>query len=486
MTENDAQISPEPTPAQGPYAFSRFAKYVRVLLATLVVILLVWLGFIFPSVEPSSMAIAMAALFILMGSLFYAGGYPSLRIILLLTVSANVYALTINREHVFGETKVDHAMLPSAILFGGLVVATLFEIRNWAAHSSREAMYKVGGWSLMLIPACIYILGIPVYESLMGLAETDAAKQKLEAPNWSFSKEIAFRMAQVAVFVNFTYFGACFGSFLNVVAYSVPRGRSIATRDSACPKCQSKLSRADNLPIFGYINLGGKCRNCLCEIPFRYLLVEIVGVIIVGSLFLYELITGCANVPEAKVYMHTGILWIILYPKWPAIGMFCFHVVWLCWILTLALIELDQQRLKRSLIVFSIALLAIPIMAVLLLQPIPFEKHLPIASMNLNPYIAQAVKLLLGGLVGGVVAVATSRFLSSAKSNSVFITAMVLSGFVLGWQGMIQASVILLAVWVIGLSLSRTSEIARRQPTIVLLVALLLHHPFWKQISLLW
>ncbi len=71
-------------------------------------------------------------------------------------------------------------------------------------------------------------------------------------------------------------FGVCVGSFLNVVIYRVPIGKSVIGNEepSHCPKCGYKLKWYDNIPILSYIILGGKCRSCKQHITFRYTIVE--------------------------------------------------------------------------------------------------------------------------------------------------------------------------------------------------------------------
>jgi leader peptidase (prepilin peptidase)/N-methyltransferase len=51
--------------------------------------------------------------------------------------------------------------------------------------------------------------------------------------------------------------GACVGSFLNVVVWRLPRGESLITPPSHCPKCNKQLAWYDNTPVFGWIKLGG-------------------------------------------------------------------------------------------------------------------------------------------------------------------------------------------------------------------------------------
>lgn len=70
-------------------------------------------------------------------------------------------------------------------------------------------------------------------------------------------------------------FGLAMGSFLNVVAYRVPMGVSIISPPSACPSCGKHIAVYDNVPLLGWLMLGGKCRNCRTPISIRYPLVEL-------------------------------------------------------------------------------------------------------------------------------------------------------------------------------------------------------------------
>ncbi len=68
--------------------------------------------------------------------------------------------------------------------------------------------------------------------------------------------------------------GSVIGSFLNVVIHRVPRGESIVFPNSACPKCGNAIKPYDNLPIFSWLLLRGKCRHCKEPIAWRYPAVE--------------------------------------------------------------------------------------------------------------------------------------------------------------------------------------------------------------------
>jgi len=77
--------------------------------------------------------------------------------------------------------------------------------------------------------------------------------------------------------------GACVGSFLNVVVWRLPRGESLVTPPSHCPKCNTPLAWYDNIPVFGWIMLGGRCRYCREPISSRYPVVEaITGLLFVA------------------------------------------------------------------------------------------------------------------------------------------------------------------------------------------------------------
>ena len=70
-------------------------------------------------------------------------------------------------------------------------------------------------------------------------------------------------------------FGLVVGSFLNVVIYRVPQGRSVVRPRSHCPICGALVVWYDNLPVLSWLLLGRRCRSCRAPIPWRYPLVEL-------------------------------------------------------------------------------------------------------------------------------------------------------------------------------------------------------------------
>jgi leader peptidase (prepilin peptidase)/N-methyltransferase len=80
--------------------------------------------------------------------------------------------------------------------------------------------------------------------------------------------------AAVFPFVAAGAFGAVIGSFLNVCVHRIPRGVSIVSPPSACPACGARIARYDNVPVLGWLWLGGRCRACRAPISPRYPVVE--------------------------------------------------------------------------------------------------------------------------------------------------------------------------------------------------------------------
>jgi leader peptidase (prepilin peptidase)/N-methyltransferase len=82
--------------------------------------------------------------------------------------------------------------------------------------------------------------------------------------------------------------GLLIGSFLNVVAWRLPRGESLTHPRSRCPGCGTQIAAYDNIPVVSWLLLRGRCRDCLAAISARYPLVEALTALLLVAVVLAE------------------------------------------------------------------------------------------------------------------------------------------------------------------------------------------------------
>lgn len=92
--------------------------------------------------------------------------------------------------------------------------------------------------------------------------------------------------------------GAIWGSFLNVVIHRLPAGRSLVRPASHCPRCKHELAWWQNVPIFGWFILRGRCHYCHEPISIRYPLVELLTAVLSVAV----LLVSVRSVPSAELY----------------------------------------------------------------------------------------------------------------------------------------------------------------------------------------
>jgi leader peptidase (prepilin peptidase)/N-methyltransferase len=92
--------------------------------------------------------------------------------------------------------------------------------------------------------------------------------------------------------------GLLIGSFLNVCIYRMPRDLSVARPRSYCPSCNA------NIPLYSYVALGRKCRNCGAAIPLRYPLVELMTAVV----FLLAVLPQGLTLAALKLCLYGALL----------------------------------------------------------------------------------------------------------------------------------------------------------------------------------
>ncbi|GJM18667.1 MAG: hypothetical protein DHS20C14_08800 [Phycisphaeraceae bacterium] len=101
-----------------------------------------------------------------------------------------------------------------------------------------------------------------------------------DVPSWVLSMT---PLLMTLVFV--TAAGACVGSLVNVLVYRLPRGEGVVFPSSRCPWCGKVLTWRENIPIFGWLFLRGRCRFCTAPISPEYPIVETVVAGLIGGVF---------------------------------------------------------------------------------------------------------------------------------------------------------------------------------------------------------
>jgi leader peptidase (prepilin peptidase) / N-methyltransferase len=193
--------------------------------------------------------------------------------------------------------------------------------------------------------------------------------------------------------------GAVFGSFLNVVAYRLPRGESLSRPRSRCPQCQTQIKAYDNVPVLSWLALRGRCRSCRAPISARYPLVEAVT----GLL--------CALVVLAKGPDEDALLGLVL----------------VLLLVPITLIDLDH-RIIPNVITGPGSIVAIALVAVL--SPGDLVEHL-IAGAAAGGFLLVAAVVYPAGMGMGDVKLTgmMGLYLGSAVAPAVF-SALILGSLV--------------------------------------------------------
>lgn len=291
------------------------------------------------------------------------------------------------------------------------------------------------------------------------------------------------------------FIGACIGSFLNVVAYRMPLGMSIIWKPSHCPKCNHAIRPYDNVPIFGWLWLKGKCRDCNEPISPRYAIVEFVMGLAFFVLAYAELFSGGANLPGGPITEFTGAVNNFLVPHWPLIGVYAYHGVLLSLLMIVVLVDMDEQRTPLSLVLFGVA--------IGLIAPLVWPHLNPsFLLVDFTPIQVAVVSIiLLGELVGCLIAsVFWARFFWNDQIHwrnllygmqfqwdhreKIFASMLVLACSFLGWRAALilyVSALITGGFWRILRMVSKETPSPQDQASFFTATILLI--VFWKQLS---
>ena len=189
--------------------------------------------------------------------------------------------------------------------------------------------------------------------------------------------------------------GLAVGSFLNVCIYRLPRGESLVSPGSRCPECGTPIKAYDNVPVLGYIFLGGKCRSCKAAISVRYPLVEALNAL------MYVL-----------VFLRFGMGWHM-----PVFLAFVSSII------VITLIDVDVQIIPD---VITIPWVPIGVLAGALVLPDVFWRYEPLGLVT-----------SLTGAVSGFALFYLIVVLSRGGMGGGDVKMMAMVGAVLGWKGVL-------------------------------------------------
>jgi len=221
-----------------------------------------------------------------------------------------------------------------------------------------------------------------------------------------FTDLIPPRIADVMIAGWSFFIGSSIGSFLNVVAWRMPRGMTINGR-SHCPRCDNTLQWYDNLPVFGWLALGGRCRYCRLPISPRYPIVEAAVGLCVMWLVVRGVYSDASHLPFwPKRYGYSTALWMP-YLSNDSLAMITYHVTGIACLWALALVRADGSRLPRQLIFWCLALVAVPMLVVPSFAVVPWT----VRENNLWSADGQYLNAVMRVLTGAAMAVMLARMM---------------------------------------------------------------------------
>ena len=194
-----------------------------------------------------------------------------------------------------------------------------------------------------------------------------------------------------------TLFGMIIGSFLNVCIYRIPAGLSIVKPRSRCGNCGKVLTAIDMIPLFSWIFLRGKCRNCQSNISFRYPFVELIE----GLLFLSIYIKFGISYDTLVLWIFVSLLTVIFF------------------------IDYDHKIIPNSIVIFGLIVGIIPV----IMSRINLYSFYPVTSW-LTPVLAVFIP------VGVMILIAILSFVIARRSGIGMGDIKVFApiGLFLGWK----------------------------------------------------
>lgn len=118
--------------------------------------------------------------------------------------------------------------------------------------------------------------------------------------------------------------GSCFGSFLNVCIYRIPRRMSLLRPSSRCPRCGFAILARHNVPVLGWLILRGRCHGCRLSISPRYPAIELTVAMLFAVPYVVA-VSACSGDPWEQIGVSRMAL--LMAASWSMIGLGVFAIV---------------------------------------------------------------------------------------------------------------------------------------------------------------
>ncbi len=248
---------------------------------------------------------------------------------------------------------------------------------------------------------------------------------------------VDFRLSSTGALLVVLYgvvIGGAFGSFLNVVAYRLPLGMNLSRPGSRCPKCKRPIRPWHNIPVFGWLQLRGRCRDCGAPISPRYPIVELLVAVASGIVVWKSLVPALENDTPAyaintiAVFLRLALVYLL----------FCS-----------ALLEFDGSPLPLRLNLAAVlVLVTLAILVPELRPPQPLsDGTLPPIGILAFPLAAAVV---LGLLSWPLLLLPPSAGFASAVARGALLVllALVLGGMAVMFAALVAAVLVLISMLV--------------------------------------
>ncbi len=168
--------------------------------------------------------------------------------------------------------------------------------------------------------------------------------------------------------------GTVFGSFYTLAVYRIPKKIDITHTHSFCPNCHHKLGFFELIPVWSYLFLGGKCKECKQKIRPRYLIIEVLSGIVL-----------CLIAYAAKIsFWNLDIRTLVD---------IAFLVLYLSGIVIIAGIDLEKRKIEKSVIYYALGILVFYIIYLCIVDTPNIYRYIMYLSFTILLLIADTVTL---------------------------------------------------------------------------------------------